>query len=69
MVLFIEYVIISLKSVDEILWCDHSNETSTFTWHHLLDIKGVRATCFCASLLRTLFIAQYHATSCIERAR
>ena len=29
MVLFIEYVIISLKAVDEILWCDHSNETSS----------------------------------------
>ena len=29
MVLFIEYVIISLKSVDEILWCYHSNETSS----------------------------------------
>ena len=28
MVLFIEYVIIRLKSDDEILLCDHSNETS-----------------------------------------
>ena len=30
---------------------------------------ATRANCFCASLLRTQFIAQYHATSCIERAR
>ena len=32
-------------------------------------IKDVRSKGFCASLLRTEFIAQYHATSCIERAR
>ena len=32
-------------------------------------LKDVPANCFCASLLRTEFIAQYHATSCIERAR
>ena len=30
-------------------------------------LKDVRANCFCASLLRTLFIAQCQATSCIER--
>ena len=28
MVLFISYVVLTFESVDEILWCDHSNETS-----------------------------------------
>ena len=28
MVLFIQYVVLTFESVDEILWCDHSNETS-----------------------------------------
>ena len=28
MVLFVLYVVLTFKSVDEILWCDHSNETS-----------------------------------------
>ena len=31
-------------------------------------IKDVRATCFCASLLRTATRANSHAKSCIERA-
>ena len=29
MVLFILYVVLTLESVDESLWCDHSNETSS----------------------------------------
>ena len=29
MVLFIWYVVLTFESVDEILWCDHSNETSS----------------------------------------
>ena len=29
MVLFIKYVVLTFKSVDEILWCCHSNETSS----------------------------------------
>ena len=28
MVLFIYYVVLTFESVDEILWCDHSNDTS-----------------------------------------
>ena len=28
MVLFIQYVVLTFESVDEIPWCDHSNETS-----------------------------------------
>ena len=28
-------VVLTFESVDEILWCDHSNETSTFAWYHL----------------------------------
>ena len=34
-----------------------------------LQLKDVRANCFCASLLRTQFTSRCHATSCIERAR
>ena len=26
MVLFIQYVVLPVESVDEILWCDHSNK-------------------------------------------
>ena len=29
-VLFIQYVDLTFESVDEILWCDHSNETRKF---------------------------------------
>ena len=29
MVLFIKYVVLTFESVDEILWCYHSNETSS----------------------------------------
>ena len=29
MVLFIKYVVLTLESVDKILWCYHSNETSS----------------------------------------
>ena len=36
------YVVLIFESVDEILWCDHSNETSsissTFTWYHYLSV-------------------------------
>ena len=28
MLLFVLYVVLTFQSVDEILWCDHSNETS-----------------------------------------
>ena len=28
MVLFIQYVVLTFESVNEILWCYHSNETS-----------------------------------------
>ena len=28
MVLFVMYVVLTFESVDEILWCYHSNETS-----------------------------------------
>ena len=29
MLLFVLYVVLTFESVDEILWCDHSNETSS----------------------------------------
>ena len=29
MVLFVLHVVLTFDSVDEILWCDHSNETSS----------------------------------------
>ena len=38
MVLFILYVVLTFKSVDEILWCHHSNEASSissiFIWYY-----------------------------------
>ena len=34
MVLFIYYVVLTLESVDEILWCYHSNETSLAVLSH-----------------------------------
>ena len=34
MVLFIWYVVLTLESVDEILWCYHSNETSSAVLSH-----------------------------------
>ena len=34
MVLFIEYVVLTFESVDEILWCYHSNETSSAALLH-----------------------------------
>ena len=34
MVLFILYVVLTFESVDEILWCDHSNEISSAVLSH-----------------------------------
>ena len=34
MELFIEYVVLTFESVDKILWCDHSNETSSVALSH-----------------------------------
>ena len=34
MVLFILYVVLTFESVDEILWCDHSNKTSSAVLSH-----------------------------------
>ena len=34
MVLFIEYVVLIVESVDEIPWCYHSNETSSAVLSH-----------------------------------
>ena len=34
MVLFIEYVVLTFECVDEILWCYHSNETSSAVLSH-----------------------------------
>ena len=33
-VLFIQYVVVTFESVDEILWCYHSNETSSAVLSH-----------------------------------
>ena len=33
-VLFIKYVVLTFESVNEILWCDHSNETSSAVFSH-----------------------------------
>ena len=33
-VLFIWYVVLTFEFVDEILWCDHSNETSSAVLLH-----------------------------------
>ena len=34
MVLFVLHVVLSFGSVDEILWCDHSHETSSVVLSH-----------------------------------
>ena len=34
MVLSIEYVVLTFESLDEILWCKHSNETSSAVLSH-----------------------------------
>ena len=34
MVLFIKYVVLTFESVDEMLWCYHSNETSPTVLSH-----------------------------------
>ena len=34
MVLFIQYVVLTFESVYEILWCYHSNETSSAVLSH-----------------------------------
>ena len=34
MILFIYYVVLTFESVDEILWCYHSNETSSAVLSH-----------------------------------
>ena len=34
MVLFIYYVVLTFESVDEILWCDHSSESSSTVLSH-----------------------------------
>ena len=34
MALFVLYVVLTFESVDEILWCDHSNETSSAVLSH-----------------------------------
>ena len=34
MVLFIQYVVLTFEFVDEILWSDHSNETSSAVLSH-----------------------------------
>ena len=34
MVLLVLYVVLTFESVDEILWCDHSNETSSAVLSH-----------------------------------
>jgi len=35
-VVFIQYVLLAFESVDEILWCYHSNETSSAVHFHVV---------------------------------
>ena len=34
MILFVLYVVLTFESIVEILWCDHSNETSSAVFSH-----------------------------------
>ena len=43
-VLFIWYVVLTFEFVDEILWCDHSNETSSAVIYMVLIISFVVLT-------------------------
>ena len=45
MLLFVLYVVLTFESVDEILWCDHSNETSSIVLSHC-NICFVRSSNF-----------------------
>ena len=45
MVLFIQYVVLTFESVDEMLWCYHSNETSSAVLLHVT-IYSVRSSNF-----------------------
>ena len=42
MVLFIYYVVLTFESMDEILWCYHSNETSSEVLSHgtIYSVRG-----------------------------
>ena len=43
MVLSISYVVLTCESVDEILWCNHSNKNSlAVVWHAQIHFLGVR---------------------------
>ena len=44
MVLFVLYVVLIFESVDELLWCYHSNETSSAVFSHGTNIQYVVLT-------------------------
>ena len=44
MVLFVLYVVLTFESVDELLWCYHSNETSSAVFSHGTNIQYVVLT-------------------------
>ena len=44
MVLFIYYVVLTFESVDEILWCDHSNEPLSQHFQMVLFVLYVIST-------------------------
>ena len=44
MVLFVLYVVLIFESVDELLWCYHSNETTSAVFSHGTNIQYVVLT-------------------------
>ena len=51
-------------SYTQILNCASSRKYPFPIQGYIVDLKGVHANCLCASLLRTQFMLQRHATSC-----
>ena len=45
-VIFIWYVVLTFESVDEILWCHHSNETSSAVLSHGTIQYATGSTCY-----------------------
>ena len=56
MVLFILCVVLTFESVDEILWCDHSNETSSSVLSH----DAIYFLCIPACVMRSDFTRKVH---------
>ena len=65
MVLFIEYVVLTRESVDEILWRYHSNETSSAVLSHGA-FESVDEILWCYNSNETSSAVLSHGTVCLS---